>query len=97
MVDTARWADTEWRLVIVTWAYVMVVGGMWFTISPWRLRDLIDWATATEQRTRLLSAARLAFGLFVVVLGLTVFRAAEQRIANQAALPQPANVCSLRS
>jgi len=20
-------------------------GGMWFTISPWRLRDLIDWAT----------------------------------------------------
>src|SRR5882762_10675980 len=46
MVDTARMADTEWRLVIVTWAYVWVVAGMWFTISPWRLRDLILWSTA---------------------------------------------------
>ena len=77
MVDTARWADTDWRLVIVTWAYVMVVAGMWLTISPWRLRDLINWATATDQRTRLLSAVRLAFGILVMVLGMTVFRAAE--------------------
>ena len=95
MVDTARWADTEWRLVIVTWAYVMVVAGMWFTVAPWRLRDLIGWATATEQRTRMLSAARLAFGLFVLLLGLTVFRAAEQRTAFQAGLPPSVIVCSL--
>ena len=74
MVDTARMADTEWRLVIVTWAYVWVVAGMWFTISPWRLRDLILWSTANEQRTRLVSGMRLAFGLFVLGLGLTVFK-----------------------
>jgi hypothetical protein len=74
MVDTARLADTGWRLVIVTWAYFWVFTGMWFTISPWRLRDLILWVTATEQRTRLINALRLAFGLFVAALGLTVFR-----------------------
>ena len=85
MVDTARWADTEWRLVIVTWAYVLVVAGMWFTISPWRLRDLLNWATATDTRVRIGSGIRLAFGLFVAVLGLTVFRQVEAQAASQSA------------
>jgi hypothetical protein len=77
MVDTARWVETEWRLVIVTWAYVMIVAGIWFTVSPWRMRDLLNWANATAQRTRLLSGLRLAFAVFVLVLALTAFRAAE--------------------
>jgi hypothetical protein len=75
MLDTARWADTEWRLVIVCWAYLFVIAGIRFTISPWRLRDFIHWATADEKRVRVGSAIRLAFGLFVVLLGLTAFRA----------------------
>ena len=33
--------ETDWRLVLVTMAYVLVFAGMWFTISPWRFRDLI--------------------------------------------------------
>jgi hypothetical protein len=74
MVDAARVVDTDWRLVIVTWAYLWVFVGMWWTISPWRLRDLIAWATANEGRTRLFSGVRVCFGLFVVMLGLTVFR-----------------------
>jgi len=74
MVDTARFARTDWRLVIVVWAYLLVMAGMWFTISPWRLRDLICWATANETRTRLISALRCAFGLFIAILGCTVFR-----------------------
>ena len=28
MVDTARWEDTPWRLVIVVWAYLFVVAGI---------------------------------------------------------------------
>ena len=84
MVDTARWADTGWRLVIVTWAYALVVAGMWFTISPWRLRDLLNWATATDTRIRVGSGVRLAFGLFVAVLGLTVFRQVEAQAAQGA-------------
>jgi len=73
MLDTARWHDSQWRLVIATWAYAMIFAGMWFTVSPWRLRDAIHWATANEKRVKAGSAFRLAFGLFVVVLGLTVF------------------------
>jgi hypothetical protein len=76
MVDTGRpWLDhSHWVLVIQTWAYVLVIAGMWFTISPWRLRDLLDWATANQTRVKVGSALRLAFGLFVAALGLTVFR-----------------------
>ena len=74
MVDTARWVETDWRLVIVVWAYLLVVAGIWFTISPWRLRDLLNCTTATENRTRFWSGVRCAFGLLVLILGLTVFQ-----------------------
>ena len=73
LVDAARWSDTPWHLVITVWAYVWIVAGMWFTVSPWRARDLIEWSTATVERTRRLSAVRMAFGLFVAGLGATVF------------------------
>src|SRR6267142_2239938 len=73
MVDTGRPAltETHWVLVIQTWAYVLAVGGIWFTVSPWRLRDFLECGTATEKRIKVGCAVRLAFGLFVVVLGLT--------------------------
>jgi hypothetical protein len=77
-VDTARWVNSDWRLVLVVWAYIWVLAGMWLTISPWRLRDLIQWGTASEGRIRWLSAVRLGFGLFVAILGLTVLRTAEK-------------------
>ena len=77
MVDTGRphLGQTPWVLLIQTWAYVLVVAGIWFTVSPWRLRDLLNWATATEKRVKIGSSIRLAFALLVVVLGLTAFRA----------------------
>jgi hypothetical protein len=74
IVDTARLVETDWRLVLVSWAYLWVILGMWLTISPWRLRDWIQWATASPPRTRMLSAVRTVFGLFVVLLGVTVYR-----------------------
>ena len=47
---------------------------MWLTISPWRLRDWLNWLTATEQRVRLGCVLRLAFYLFITCLGFTAFR-----------------------
>jgi hypothetical protein len=85
-VDSARWLDTPWRLVMVILAYVWVIGGMWFTISPWRLRDLIQWVTATNDRVRLVSAIRLGFGIVIILLGLTVYRGAERPAVASAAV-----------
>ncbi len=77
MVDTGRphLGESPFVVVIQAWAYVFVIAGIWFTITPWKLRDLVNWATATEARTRLLSGLRLAFAAFVLILGLTAFRA----------------------
>ena len=55
MVDTGRPAlpVTSWALVFQIWAYLLVIAGIWFTISPWRLRDLLLWATASEKRIKI--------------------------------------------
>lgn len=77
MVDTGRphLGESPWVLVIQIWAYVLVIAGIWFTITPWRLREFLNWATATETRIKIGSSIRLAFALFVLILGLTAFRA----------------------
>ena len=74
VTDKARLVESDGRLVLVTWAYVWVLCGMWYTISPWRLRDQIDWATASHGRLRLLGFLGLAFGLGVAALGLMVLK-----------------------
>ena len=75
MVDTgrSRLGDTSWALVIQAWAYLLVMAGMWLTVSPWRLRDLLDWSTASQGRIKAGCIARLVFGLFVAALGLMKF------------------------
>jgi hypothetical protein len=75
MVDTGRPHLSEGPLVLViqTWAYLLVIAGIWLTISPWRLRDFLHWATANEQRIKVGCGLRLAFGLFVALLGFTKF------------------------
>jgi len=76
MVDTGRPSlpQTHWVIVIQTWGYVMVVAGMWLTVSPWRLRDWLAWGTANNNRVKVGCGLKLAFGLFVAWLGLTVFK-----------------------
>lgn len=74
VTDNARLVDSDWRLVMVTWAYLWVIAGIWLTISPWKLRDWIQWLTASESRTKLLSGLRVAFGAFVIALGFIVFK-----------------------
>lgn len=74
MVDTARWHPSDWRWVVTGLAYAWVFFGMWFTISPWRLRDFLAWHNRTDGRIRACALARLGLGALLVVLGMTVFR-----------------------
>ena len=77
MVDIGRphLGQTPWVLVIQVWAYVLVLAGIWFTVTPWKLRDFLNWMTATQARIKIGSAIRLSFAVFIVLLGLTAFRA----------------------
>lgn len=74
VLDTQRWHDSHWRWVLGVLAYAWIVAGIWFTVSPWRCRDIIAWMTATDARLKLGCALRLALGVLVAVLGATVFR-----------------------
>ena len=74
VLDSARLLETPWRLVAVVLMYIWIVASLWFTIAPWRLRDFIQWITATDSRIRIGSGIRLAIGLLLVILGLTVYR-----------------------
>ncbi len=75
MVDTGRprLCDTSWALVIQVWAYLLVAAGMWLTVSPWRLRNFLEWGTANQTRIKTCCIARLVFGLFVAGLGVLKF------------------------
>jgi hypothetical protein len=75
MVDSGRayLPQTHWVLVFQGWAYLLVVAGIWLTISPYRLRDWVEWGTANEKRIKLGCGIRLGFGLFIAVLGLIEF------------------------
>ncbi|MBC8326920.1 MAG: hypothetical protein H8E27_14970 [Verrucomicrobia subdivision 3 bacterium] len=74
IVDAARWHPSDWRLVLVVLAYALVVKAMWFTVAPWRMRDIIDWATVSERRFKMMCSVRLVFAVLLMVLGLTVFK-----------------------
>jgi hypothetical protein len=76
MVDTGRphLGASPFVLVNQLLAYFFVVGGIVFTVAPWKLRDWLDFFTANEKIVRYGCAARLAFDVFLIVLGLTAFR-----------------------
>lgn len=73
-LNHTRWANSPWRLILVVWAYLWVVAAMWLTVSPFRLRDFLNWFTADARRLRFGSTMQLAFGLLILVLGVTAFR-----------------------
>lgn len=80
VLDTACWVDTQWRLILSFWSYAWIILAIWFTISPWRLRDYLGWLTTSNGRVRAICGLRLVFGLTLVVVALTAYRAAETRM-----------------
>ena len=74
VVDTQRWHPSQWRWVLGGWAYTWVIAGICFTVWPWWCRDLLAWETQSDGRLKFICALRLALGVFVAALGVTVFR-----------------------
>lgn len=74
-LDIQRWSDSDWKNVITVLAYIWVLAGVVLVVSPWWLRDWIQWLTATELRVRVGCTLRLGLALVLVILGLTVYRA----------------------
>lgn len=72
-LDAAFLRDEPAKLVVVVVAYAWIVAGLVLLFSPYRLRDLIAFATASDARLRALSWAGVGFGAALILLGLFVY------------------------
>ena len=73
VLNSARWLDTQWRLVMIVIAYVWVIAGITFVLSPFRLRQAAEWGTKTDFRCILGGSIRVLVGALVLFLGLKVY------------------------
>ncbi len=74
LCELTRWHTSPWRNALTAWAYVWVLLGLWWSMSPWRMRDAVQWVTGSAALFRLAAVAGLVWGGIVIVLGLTVLR-----------------------
>ena len=73
MLSTPSGDVTEWRLVFAILGYAIVVVAMWMVISPWRMRDIINWCVSVRLRIYVKGVFWLLFGFLLLILGLKVF------------------------
>ena len=73
LLDACFLREDKIRLIVVAYAYVLIVKGMFMVGAPYLLRDGIDWALANPFRGKLLLLLGLVFGLVLLGLGLFVY------------------------
>ena len=73
LLDAAFLREDAARLVVVAYAYLIIVEGMVMVGAPYVLRDGIALGLATPRRSRVLLSAGLIFGIVLMVLGIWVY------------------------
>ena len=73
VIETIRLEDTDWRILFIAFAYIWIITGILFTVSPWRFRDLANWKYANTGRTKNVCAASTVVGVIMLVVGLSAF------------------------
>ncbi len=73
LLDAAFLREDATRLVVVSYAYLMIIEGMVMVGAPYLLRDAITWGLGTATRGKWLMAMGVIFGLVLLGLGLFVY------------------------
>jgi hypothetical protein len=73
ILNTARWHPSNWRMVMAVVAYIWVVAGIVFVLSPYRFRQFGAFVTRTDLRCRVGGLVRLLVGVSFIFLGLRVY------------------------
>ncbi|MGJ8657984.1 MAG: hypothetical protein ACSHX6_16170 [Akkermansiaceae bacterium] len=67
----AAWQEPHtFKFLIPLYAYAMIIKGLFMIGMPYMTRDLINWATSSTSRFRLLSLAGLSYGVAVLACSL---------------------------
>lgn len=73
ILDAAFINDSEWKLVMTIFSYVLVVAGIVLLLSPFRFRQVTGFVMGTNARSRLAGAVGVLGGVFITALALTVY------------------------
>ena len=73
LLDAAFLRYDAARLVVVSYAYVLILEGMFMVGAPYLLRDVIEWALANPTRGKGLLVPGIVFGLLLMALGIFVY------------------------
>jgi hypothetical protein len=73
LLDAAFLRQDQARLIVVSYAYVILVEGMFMVGAPYLLRDALGWGLMTPVRGKLLMGLGVGFGLVLIGLGLFVY------------------------
>lgn len=74
VLDVQRMHPSYWTWVIAALAYLWVVAGVIFVLSPYRFRHAVERFCVTDVLCRILGAAGMGVGVLLLVLGFTVFK-----------------------
>ncbi len=68
MLSAAAWHPSAFRYVIIVYAYVMSIAGMFYIAIPWLLRDNLAWLYKKPRRAQVLAFFEVAFGAALIIL-----------------------------
>ncbi len=74
LLSSAAWHPSLWRYVMIVFAYIMVVEGMFVTGMPWTLRNQIFWMFKRKIRVKAFAYSLIALGVLFVCLAFTAYR-----------------------
>jgi len=73
LLDAAFLRYETSRLLITVFAYVLIVGGLFWVAVPYVLRDQINWSTRSVFRWRCLNAIALIYGGVILTFAFTQY------------------------
>ncbi|NOU35230.1 MAG: DUF2065 family protein [Kiritimatiellaceae bacterium] len=74
VLDAARWHPSDWRLIVTTFAYLWILLGLTFLLSPWWFRRIAVKLTGSgDNAVRITGAIKAAVGLGLIALALLVY------------------------
>ena len=74
MLNSVRWHDSAWRLVIVAIAYAWVVVGALLVLYPWFFRRMTAKPLAHPHGLRMIAIAKLVVGVILLAAGVAHLR-----------------------
>ena len=70
MLSSAQWLDSPLRYVVIVYAYVLAVFGMFYIALPYLVRDHITWTFVKPTRVRAIAATLAVIGIAHIIIGI---------------------------